>query len=173
MDIKAFFADFSQRPVDAATTVLAGISVETLHAQPGGAGNSIAWLMWHAARQLDYQLAELTGTEQVWTVGNWGERLGVDRGANTMGFGDSPADVAALRVGDAAALGEYLAAAVAALNDYIATLSEADFDEIIDTSWDPPVSRGVRLVSIIDDAITHLGQAAYARGLVDSWSIGY
>ncbi|HNV11243.1 MAG TPA: DUF664 domain-containing protein [Propionibacteriaceae bacterium] len=46
-------------------------------------------------------------------------------------------------------------------------------DVVIDTRWDPPVTRGVRLVSVIDDAVAHVGQAAYARGVVEGWSIGY
>ena len=46
-------------------------------------------------------------------------------------------------------------------------------DDVVDTNWTPHVTRGVRLISIIDDAVAHLGQAAYVRGLVDGWSIGY
>lgn len=53
-----------------------------------------------------------------------------------------------------------------ALADYAATLSEADLSEIIDRSWTPPVTRGVRLVSMIDDAAQHVGQAAYAAGIL-------
>lgn len=33
-------------------------------------------------------------------------------------------------------------------------------------SWDPPVTMGVRLVSIVDDDAQHIGQAAYVRGLL-------
>ena len=33
--------------------------------------------------------------------------------------------------------------------------------------WDPPVTLGVRLVSIADDSIQHAGQAAYVRGLLE------
>jgi hypothetical protein len=42
----------------------------------------------------------------------------------------------------------------------------ADLDRIVDRRWDPPVTLGVRLVSIIDDEIQHSGQAAYARGMI-------
>jgi Protein of unknown function (DUF664) len=35
---------------------------------------------------------------------------------------------------------------------------------VVDVHWDPPVTASVRLVSIIDDAAQHLGQAAYVRG---------
>jgi len=34
----------------------------------------------------------------------------------------------------------------------------------VDQSWDPPVTCGVRLISIIDDAAQHVGQAAYVVG---------
>jgi hypothetical protein len=45
-------------------------------------------------------------------------------------------------------------------------LTPADLDRIVDRDWDPPVSLGVRLVSILDDDIQHAGQAAYLRGLI-------
>ena len=43
-------------------------------------------------------------------------------------------------------------------------LTPADLDRVVDEDWDPPVTLGVRLVSIADDGLQHLGQAAYARG---------
>jgi hypothetical protein len=36
----------------------------------------------------------------------------------------------------------------------------------VDTRWDPPVTLGVRLVSVISDDLQHAGQAAYAAGLL-------
>ena len=39
------------------------------------------------------------------------------------------------------------------------------FALVIDDAWDPPVTRGVRLVSVVDDDIQHAGQAAYLAGL--------
>ena len=36
-----------------------------------------------------------------------------------------------------------------------------------DGAPDPPVSVGVRLVSVIGDEIQHAGQAAYLRGLIE------
>ena len=59
-------------------------------------------------------------------------------------------------------------ATTAALSEYIAGLSEVDLDDVIDTSWTPHVTRGVRLVSMIDDAAQHVGQAAYAAGILAS-----
>ena len=57
-------------------------------------------------------------------------------------------------------------ATLEALNDYVAELSETDLSEVIDHNWNPDVTRGVRLVSIIDDAAQHVGQAAYAAGIL-------
>jgi hypothetical protein len=36
----------------------------------------------------------------------------------------------------------------------------------VDRSWDPPVSLGVRLVSVIADGLQHAGQAAFVRGIL-------
>ena len=35
-----------------------------------------------------------------------------------------------------------------------------------DDRWDPPVTLGVRLVSVIADDLQHAGQAAYLRGIL-------
>ena len=42
-----------------------------------------------------------------------------------------------------------------------------DLVGVVDRSWDPPVTLGVRLVSILDDGTQHVGQAAYARALLE------
>jgi hypothetical protein len=49
---------------------------------------------------------------------------------------------------------------------WIAGLDAADLDRVVDDRWDPPVTLGVRLVSVLGDATQHLGQAAYVRGLL-------
>ena len=49
--------------------------------------------------------------------------------------------------------------------EFIAGLADADLDRIVDERWDPPVTLGVRLVSVIDDDRSTPAQAAYLRGL--------
>ena len=172
MDHRALLTDAASRPLDAARQVLDGLAPDSLHAMPEGRGNSIAWLVWHAARQADVQLAALHGGAEAWAAG-WADRTGIDRGEGDFGFGDGVAEVAALRVADPDALLGYAAAVTDALTTYVGSLAATDLDDVVDTNWTPHVTRGVRLVSIIDDAVAHLGQAAYVRGLVDGWSIGY
>jgi hypothetical protein len=50
---------------------------------------------------------------------------------------------------------------------YLQGLTDGDFDEVVDRSWDPPVTRGVRLVSVVGDDLQHAGQAAFVRGIVE------
>ncbi len=49
---------------------------------------------------------------------------------------------------------------------YVRTLSPADLDTVVDENWDPPVTLGVRLVSVVNDDTQHVGQAAFLRGLL-------
>ena len=172
MDHIDILTDFARRPLHTANLVLSGIGADTLHAMPGKNGNSIAWLIWHAARQLDAQVADLQGKPQLWVSG-WAERLGQSPDPAATGFGHTHAEVAALRMNSSGDLQDYLTAVVEDLVAYVQTLGSDDLDAIIDESWDPPVRRGVRLVSTIDDAIAHIGQAAYARGVTEDWGIGY
>ena len=49
---------------------------------------------------------------------------------------------------------------------YIHSLSSADLDRELGGPWTPTPTVGVRLVSILEDAVIHAGQAAYVRGLL-------
>ena len=50
---------------------------------------------------------------------------------------------------------------------YLGSLNSARLADVIDEAWDPPVTLGVRLVSVADDSLQHVGQAAYLRGLIE------
>ena len=41
-------------------------------------------------------------------------------------------------------------------------LTAKDLDRVVDKRWNPPVTLGVRLISIADDDIQHAGQANYS-----------
>lgn len=128
--------------------------------------NSIAWLIWHLTRIQDDHVADAAQVEQTWTAAGWVDRFGLPFPTAATGFGHSSADVAAVRVPS----GELLTAYHDAVSDhtvrYVRGLTDADLDRIVDESWDPPVSLGVRLVSVIDDNTQHAGQAAFLRGIL-------
>lgn len=148
-----------------------GLSSTQLAARPGGAddseGNTIAWLIWHLTRIQDDHVADAAGTEQVWTTAGWADRFGLPFGAGETGYGHSAGQVAAVRVESGELLTGYYDAVHERTVAYVEGLSEADLDRIVDERWDPPVTLGVRLVSVISDDLQHVGQAAYARGLVE------
>ena len=166
MDARDVLREAASRPATEAKTLIDILPTGALNVHAGGHTNSIAWLLWHAGRQMDVQLAQLNGESQVWHSQGFDSRFNLGELGDTVGYGHTAKQARAVVVEDAALLVEYLGAATAALSEYIAGLSEADLDEVIDTSGTPHVTRGVRLVSMIDDAAQHVGQAAYAAGIL-------
>ena len=166
MDARDILREAASRSATEAKALVNILPTGALNAHAGGHTNSIAWLLWHAGRQMDAQLAQLNGEPQVWHSQGFESRSNLGELGDTVGYGHTAEQARAIVVEDAALLVEYLGAATAALSEYIAGLSETDLDDVIDTSWTPHVTRGVRLVSMIDDAAQHVGQAAYAAGIL-------
>jgi hypothetical protein len=142
-----------------------GLSADDLTHRPDGRGNSIAWLVWHLTRIQDDHVADVAGTEQVWTAKGYAADFGLPFDAADTGYGHGPQDVAAVRV-SAEQLTAYFDAVHEATRTYVATLADDDLTRVVDERWDPPVTLGVRLVSVVGDDLQHAGQAAYVRGLI-------
>jgi hypothetical protein len=145
-----------------------GLSADDLAYRPGEQVNSIGWLVWHLARGEDVQLAQVSGRDQAYADGGFAGRFDLPFGPNDFGFGHGPADVARVRVTNPAILIDYYAAVHARTADFIGGLEDTDLDRIVDRNWDPPVTLGVRLVSVLGDDLQHGGQARYLRGWLDS-----
>jgi hypothetical protein len=149
------------------TEILDGLEPADLVWQPAEGTNPIGWLVWHLSRVIDAQIADVAGIDQVWVTGDWAKGFGLEPDPGNSGYGHSPAQVAAVRPRDAQVLGAYFTRVAEQAEDYLVTLSDDDLDRIVDERWDPPVTLGVRLVSIVDDAIQHAGQAKYVEGLLN------
>ncbi len=108
----------------------------------------------------------LSGEEQVWTRDGWCDRFGLPFASDVHGYGHSSADVAKVQVGPEL-LDGYHAAVHAMTLRYVEGVTPGELARVADTSWDPPVTAGVRLVSVIGDCLAHLGQADYVRGLAE------
>lgn len=165
MDARETLIDGIGRSRETCHRVLEGLDADALAWRPAADANTIAWLVWHLARQQDAQVAHLAGCEEVWTAGGWFDRFGLDLPASSLGYGHTAAEAAKVRVTDLSLLLGYLDAATDATAAYVSGLDPASLDDIVDTRWTPHVTRGVRLVSVVDDAAQHAGQAAYVRGL--------
>jgi len=166
MDVSSLFVELYDRIPPLAQTVIDGLDLSTLTESPSPGANPIAWLIWHAARVQDHHVAEILETDQVWVGDGWAGRFGLDPDPSNSGYGHSARDVAAVRPEQPAVLIEYLAAVDRRTRTLLERLTPAELDRVVDRRWDPPVTLGVRLVSIADDSLQHLGQAAYVRGLL-------
>jgi len=144
---------------------LDGIRPDELRYRADASANTIAWLVWHLTRIQDDHVAHVAGVEQVWTSGGWYERFALPFGPEQTGFGQDNDEVAAVQVESAELLLGYLDAVHAQTMAYVCTLADDDLDRVVDRSWDPPVTLGVRLVSVVSDDLQHAGQAAYVRGI--------
>jgi hypothetical protein len=164
MTSNEILADAFSRIGGGVARVLDGLDDDALAWRPDPHANSVAWLTWHIGRVQDAQVADVAGTEEVWTSGGWLERFGLPFAASATGYGHSPDDVGQVRAG-AELLQGYVDAVQERSLAYLGTLTDADLDRVVDERWDPAVTLGVRLVSIVADDLQHLGQAAYVKGL--------
>jgi uncharacterized damage-inducible protein DinB len=151
---------------DVVHSVLDGLDEDALTARLDPDANSIAWLVWHLTRVQDDHVAEVAGTEQVWTRDGWAERFGLPFDPGTVGYGQSSDEVGQVRGVTAEQLAGYFDAVHAATSAYVGALRDADLDRVVDTRWDPPVTLAVRLVSVISDDLQHAGQAAFVKGVL-------
>jgi uncharacterized damage-inducible protein DinB len=143
-----------------------GLDGDALTHRVDDTANTIAWLVWHLTRVQDDHVAEVAGTEQVWAADGWAGRFDLPFATDATGYGQGSDEVAAVRA-DAGLLLGYHDAVSARTLQYVDGLTEADLDRVVDPRWDPPVTLGVRLVSVADDDLQHAGQAAFVRGLVE------
>ncbi|MGH4001474.1 MAG: mycothiol transferase [Pseudonocardiaceae bacterium] len=166
MKLAEVVADGFGRVQEVVHDAVEGLSAGQLTASPAPGANTIAWLVWHLTRVQDDHIADLMDTEQIWTAQDWVGRFELPFPASDTGYRHRPEDVEAVRVDSAELLTGYHDAVHEATTAWAAGLAEADLDRIVDEAWDPPVTLGVRLVSVLSDDLQHAGQAAYLRGLV-------
>ena len=162
--VRELLRDAFTRQIEHVETLTDGLTDEVALYRPTPNANSIAWLIWHSARQHDVQLADIAGTEQVWLRDGWVDRFGLDLPRDDTGYGHGAQEVGRVRA-SADLLAGYAHAVHKATLAYLASVTADEVSRIVDERWDPPVTAGVRLVSIIDDSAQHLGQAAYIRGI--------
>lgn len=166
MNTAELLADAFGRVQSVVHQAVRGLSPEQLAVRLDDDANSIAWLVWHLTRVQDDHVAEVADLPQVWTKQGWADRFALPFDASATGYGQGSADVAAVRVSAELLLGYHDAVLDQTLK-YVAGLSDVNLDRVVDSNWDPPVTLGVRLVSVIDDDAQHAGTADFIRGVLD------
>ena len=141
-----------------------GLSAAQLAERLDEDANSIAWLCWHLARVQDDHVAHAFGVGQVWP--RFADRFGLPFGPGATGYAHSSAQVALVRVPSADLLTSYYDAVHEQTVEVVSSVTDADLSRVVDERWDPPVTLGVRLVSVISDGLEHAGQVAFIRGIL-------
>lgn len=157
--------DAFERIGDAVIAVVDGLTTEQLSHRPAADANSIGWLVWHLLRVQDDHVADAAGTEQVWVSDEWHQRFDLPFEPSATGYGQTPDEVASV-VTTADLLEGYARAVTVATRGWVVGLTDHDLDRVVDDAWDPPVTLGVRLVSVVEDDLKHVGQAEYLKGLL-------
>ncbi|WP_019795475.1 DinB family protein [Streptococcus sobrinus] len=142
------------------------MTVEEANTMPKPLIKSVTWLIWHSSRVLDYQISPLAGLPQLYGTAGFKERFNLDLPDDTQDWRHTPQEAAKVVVSDKQVLKDYLQASMERTKAYFAQLDEADLADVIDRNWTPAVTRGVRIVSTVDDIVMHSGQAVYSRRLV-------
>jgi uncharacterized damage-inducible protein DinB len=167
MESKDLLSDAFSRIQGAVAASVDGLNVDDMAYRPDPDANSVAWLVWHLTRVQDDHICEIADWSQEWVEGGWNLRFGTDQDPSNTGYGHTSDQVAGVVPDSAEALIGYHQAVYRRTLSYLDSLDEAELERIIDHSYDPPVSVGVRLVSVINDNIQHAGQARYVHGLLE------
>ncbi|HYZ99802.1 MAG TPA: DinB family protein [Acidimicrobiales bacterium] len=167
MDVASLLLELYDRIPPLARDAVEGAPLDRLTEPPAPGANTVAWLVWHLARVQDHHVAELLDGDQLWVTGDWARRFGLEPDPSNTGYGHAVSEVASVRPESPQALLGYLEVVDARTRTLLQELRPDDLDRVVDRRWDPPVTLGVRLVSVADDSLQHAGQAAYVRGLLD------
>lgn len=121
----------------------------------------IGWLAWRVSRVMDSNVSGLSGREQLWIVDGWAARFGMppkpaDYGRSATHTREQVRDFRA----SAELLLEYHDAAYQRMERYLETLTAEDLARPLD---EPPPTVAVRLVSVLENAMTNEGQISYLK----------
>lgn len=166
MDPAALLLELYNRIPPLVRSAVDGVDLDRLTESPRPGANTIAWLVWHLARVQDHHVAELLGSDQLWVSDDWARRFGLDPDPSNTGYGHGVEEMGSVRPQQPEVLVEYLDAVCGRTRSMLGDLVAEDLERIVDRRWDQPVTLGVRLVSIADDSLQHVGQAAYVKGLL-------
>ena len=125
----------------------------------------IGWLAWRISRVMDSNVSRLSGREQLWIGEGWAARFGMP--PLPADFGRSAAhtreQVRVFRASPELLL-NYHDATYERTKDYLQKLSAVELaQELNEPQYQPLPTVAVRLVSVLENAMTNQGQIAYLK----------
>lgn len=166
MEIIDLSCDTLDRAKERFFETLEMMTVEEANHMPSPIVKSVHWLVWHSAKIMDEQIAALKGSQPIYDQEDLHQAFGIDLPRDTKDWYHTPEEAKKVIITNRELLVDYYIKSNQQAKDYLKSISGQELDEIVDRSWNPPVSRGVRIVSTIDDIVMHSGQAVYTRRLV-------
>ena len=143
-----------------------GLTEEQLHYQPAKDSNPIAWLVWHLSRVKDRVTATISGEGEVWVTEGWNERFGID--ADATGAGDSPEQVAALRVNSDLLFG-YADAAHRVTLQRLAEITPERLGQPVEYVLGDTRPAWQAIRGMLGDSYQHTGHITYVRGMITGY----
>ena len=126
----------------------------------------IGWLGWRLSRIMDSNVSRLAGWEQLWIADGWAARFGMP--PEPADFGRSAThtrEQVRLFRASAALLLAYHDATYERMKTYLQTLTAEDLARQLDEpQYQPLPTVAVRLVSVLENAMTNEGQISYLKG---------
>lgn len=150
------------------TRALDGLSIDQLQKQPAGPeSNPIGWMAFHLSRVHDAGFSVLLGKPQLWRSDGWHEKFGLTPETGSLG-GSTLDQVRVFNPVSAELLLAYWNAVRERSREFLEGLQEDDIDKPTPPGSGPAneVYR-TTIARITSDTSQHIGQIAYARGLVD------
>ena len=125
----------------------------------------IGWLAWRLTRIMDSNVSRLGGREQLWIGDGWAARFGMPPEPADFGRGASHTrkQVRAFRA-SAELLLAYHDATYERTKAYLKTVTAEDLARLLDApQYQPLPTVAVRLVSVLENAMTNEGQIIYLK----------
>jgi hypothetical protein len=166
MEAAGLVLDAFGRVRDMVRDALKDLSPEELLAAPKP---HIVWLVWHLSRVQDANFSGLMERPQLWITDGWHARFNMPPDPKDYGSGhrQTRAQVEAFKITDKQLLLDYLDAVFAQTKGYLATVSNADLNRVLNESqYQPLPTLSIRLASVINCNTRHAGQIEYLRGLI-------
>ena len=166
MEAAGLVLDALGRVRDMVRNALEDLSPEEMLASPQP---HIAWLVWHLSRVQDANFSGLLNKPQLWVADGWHDRFNMPPDPKDYGSGhrQTRAQVYAFNITDKPLLLAYLDAVFAQTKDYLATVTNADLNRVLnEPQYQPLPTLSIRLASVINCNTRHAGQIEYLRGLV-------
>lgn len=164
MDARDVFLDAFERVRDFFHQEVEGLTEDELLYRADSKANSVAWLAWHLTRVQDDHVSEVAHADQAWASGGWSQSFNLPLDVWDTGYGHKTQ-----QVGDVRATAELLIGyhddVYKATRRYLKGLTPDTFDTVVDRRFDPPVTLGVRLMSVVADDLQHIGQIGFVKGL--------